>query len=173
MLLTYITELADEPLALTPDRRDEETEVNTWWLSSDDEDLRSLTVAEVVAAFEATAAALRRRVAESGYAGPATFYVRHDRQAGQLRTSTGTVGPAELPFGGRYRPTADLAPVVAGYLADADPGSARREDPVEVGPDDLEPDPEPEPFPVWVSALGDTGAPGVLGGGDASADGRG
>ncbi|MFI9359546.1 hypothetical protein ACIG5E_00555 [Kitasatospora sp. NPDC053057] len=148
MLLTWIAELADEPLALEPDDRPVEWETNTWWLAAEDEDRRALTVAEVVAAFERTAARLRERVRGLDHAGPATFYAWHDEQAGQLRCSTASVGPGELPFGGAYRPVEDLGPIVADYLAD--------DEPAVVQPSDVNPGEEPElpPFPVWVRAVG-------------------
>ncbi|GAA3000771.1 hypothetical protein GCM10020229_11170 [Kitasatospora albolonga] len=152
MLLTWIAELADEPLALEPADRPVEWETNTWHLNAEVEDRRSLTVAEVAAAFERTAAALRARVLAAGYTGPATFYVWHDELAGQLRCSTGTAPPDDLPFGGAYAPTTDLAPVVAPFLADSSPGVITITEPSE--DDAAGPDPEPAPFPVWVRAVG-------------------
>ncbi|MBP0448954.1 hypothetical protein J5Y04_05270 [Kitasatospora sp. RG8] len=156
MLLTYIAEIADEPLLLEPDDRHQETEINTWWLSTGDEDRRSLSVPEVVAAFERTADALRARIHASGYAGPATFYVWHDEQAGQLRLSTGSVPRTRLPFGGAHVPTDDLGPVVAAFLADDLPGIVLMDDLEPCDPD--APEPELPPFPVWVRDVG-TGTP--------------
>lgn len=153
MLLTWIAELADEPLALEPDDRPVERETNTWWLSADVEDRRALTVREVVEAFERTATLLRERVRELGHHGPATFYVWHDDQAGQLRCSTGSVGPADLPFAGAYEPVSDLGPIVADYLADDEPGTVRLTDAPEGGW------PEPGSFPVWVRDVGTTPEP--------------
>jgi len=98
MLLTWIAEVADEPLVLNPDHPPEEWETNTWWIGPDDGPAPS--VAEVVAAFRGTADGIRRHIAEMPYDGPATFYVWHDEQAGQLRCSTGSGGPDRLPFGG-------------------------------------------------------------------------
>ncbi|GHF35231.1 hypothetical protein GCM10018790_11220 [Kitasatospora xanthocidica] len=156
MLLTYIAELADEPLALEPDDHPVEWETNTWWLSAEAEDRRSLTVDEVVAAFERTASLLRARVDGLAHDGPATFYVWHDEQAGQLRCSTGSVGPQKLPFGGAYVPVDDLAPIVAAFLADEEPGVVRltddeSDDETEEGAGD---EPVLQPFPVWVRAVG-------------------
>ncbi|MFF2624373.1 hypothetical protein ACFVUN_01210 [Kitasatospora griseola] len=147
MLLTWIAEVADEPLALEPADRRVEWETNTWLLSAADEDRRSLTVREVVAAFERTAGRIRERVRELGFAGVATFYVWHDRQADQLRCSTGSVPAEELPFGAAYLPVDDLGPVVEGFLR------AEQQDPEEVD-DPPEPDPGLPPFPVWARSVG-------------------
>jgi len=149
MLLTWIAEVADEPLALEPADRRVEWETNTWLLSTDDEDRRSLSVPEVVAAFERTAERIRVRIGELGFDGVATFYVWHDQQAGQLRCSTGSVPAEQLPFGGAFRPVGDLRPVVEGYLRDD-----TRDLPIEVLDDDSVPDPEFPPFPVWVRSVG-------------------
>ncbi|MGW2373174.1 hypothetical protein [Kitasatospora sp. NPDC001683] len=157
MLLTWIAELADEPLALEPADRPMEWRTNTWWLAAEAEDRRALTVDEVVAAFERTAARLREQVRDLAYPGTATFYVWHDEQAGQLRCSTASVGPDELPFGGAYRPVEDLRPIVAGFLADAEPGVVRLSDVSLEEPAWEEPaweEPVLPPFPVWVRAVG-------------------
>ncbi|MFJ3218725.1 hypothetical protein ACIPLC_22735 [Kitasatospora sp. NPDC086801] len=148
MLLTWIAEVADEPLALEPTDRRVEWETNTWCLSAEDEDKRSLSVTEVVAAFERTAQAIRLRIHALGFAGVATFYVWHDGQADQLRCSTGSVAPDELPFGGAYLPSDDLAPVVEGFLTDRRPDET-------IPSDQAVPD-APTPFPVWVRDVGPT-----------------
>ncbi|MGV9590560.1 hypothetical protein [Streptomyces tendae] len=93
VLLTWIAEVADEPLVLESTDRRVEWEINSWSLGAADEDRNSLPVAEVVAAFERTAAAIRERIHDLGFSGVATFYVRHDKQAGQLRCSTGSAPP--------------------------------------------------------------------------------
>ncbi|WP_329384008.1 hypothetical protein OG625_22490 [Streptomyces sp. NBC_01351] len=160
MLLTWIAEIADDPLVLDPADRRTEVETNTWRLGgAEGEDLRTLPVSGVVGAFERTAEAIRRRVLDRGFAGPATFYVWHDRQSGHLRCSTASLPADELPFGGGYVPVADLGPVVEGFLADGDPGViawAELDEGEVRGSLDNEPENEPEtdPFPVWVRDVG-------------------
>ncbi|MYR64072.1 hypothetical protein GTY54_50355 [Streptomyces sp. SID625] len=152
MLLTWIAEVADEPLVLEPADRRVERETNTRSLGATDEDRRSLSVSEVVAAFERTASAIRRRVRELGFSGLATFYVWHDVQAGQLRCSTGSVPPDRLPFGGTYVAFEDLDPVVEGFLAHNEPGVIAWSDlhPAE----QIESEPAAVPFRVWVCSVG-------------------
>ncbi|WP_184906865.1 hypothetical protein [Streptomyces luteogriseus] len=134
MLLTWIAEVADETLTLEPEDRRVECETNTWWLGAADEDRKSLSTVAVVAAFERTAAAIRKRIRELGFCGAATFYVWHDEQAGQLRCSTGSVPPDALPFTSAYVACDDLAPVVEAFLADGEP--------------------EVTPLRVWTSSVG-------------------
>lgn len=156
MLLTWIAEVADEPLVLEPADRRVEWETNTWSLGAADEDRRSLSIAEVVAAFERTAAAIRERIRDLGFSGVATFYVWHDEQAGQLRCSTGSVPPDALPFSGTYVASDDLGPVVEGFLADNEPGFIAWSD-LDDAPSlskQTETEPEIRPFGVWVSSVG-------------------
>ncbi|MFE8014243.1 hypothetical protein ACFU3O_16065 [Streptomyces antibioticus] len=122
MLLTWIAEVAQEPLLLDPADHQAELDTNTWWLSAGDEERPSLTVSEVVTALEGVAAALRIRVRALGFSGVATFYVWHDEQAGQLRCSVGSVAARELPFRSTYVPSRELEPVVAGFLDGDGPG---------------------------------------------------
>ncbi|WP_432127684.1 hypothetical protein [Streptomyces sp. bgisy082] len=159
MLLTWIAEVAKEPLALEPGNRRVEWETNTWSLGARDEDGRPLSSSEVVAAFEQTAAGIRERVRELGFSGVATFYVWHDGQAGQLRCSTGSVSPDELPFNGTYVVSDHLGPVVEEFLANGMPGVVAWS-----GLDDAEShleqaiaEPEITPLRVWTSSVGTSG----------------
>ncbi|QKW22134.1 hypothetical protein HUT16_26420 [Kitasatospora sp. NA04385] len=156
MLLTWIAEVADEPLVLEPTDPRVEWETNTWWLGAEDEDRRALSVSEVIAAFEQTAEGIRLRIREMGFAGVATFYVWHDEQAGQLRCSTGSVAADELPFGSAYAPSDDLGAVIEGFLNDRTPGLVAWSDlEIEDGQAEQDvPEPETAPFPVWVRSVG-------------------
>jgi hypothetical protein len=156
VLLTWIAEVADEPLVLEPGDRRVELETNTWSLGVTDEDRRSLSAAEVVAALEQTAAAIRERLRELGFSGVATFYAWHDVQAGQLRCSTGSVPPDALPFSGTYVASDDLRPVVEGFLADSKPGVVAGSglDDVESHLAQTEIEPETTPLRVWASSVG-------------------
>lgn len=156
MLLTWIAEVADEPLVLEPADRQVEWETNTWSLGAADEDKGSLSVAEVVASFERTAAAIRERIRNLGFSGVATFYVWHDKQAGQLRCSTGSVSPDALPFSGTYVASDDLGPVVEGFLADGEPGFIAWSDldDAQSLSEQTETEPEIRHFGVWVSSVG-------------------
>ncbi len=156
VLLTWIAEVADEPLVLEPADRRVEWETNTWSLGAADEDRSSLSVAEVVAAFERTAAAIRKRIRDLRFSGVATFYVWHDKQAGQLRCSTGSVPPDALPFSGTYVASDDLGPVAEGFLADSEPGFIAWSDldDVQCLSGKTETEPEILPFAVWVSSVG-------------------
>ncbi|TNM26093.1 hypothetical protein FH715_24970 [Streptomyces sedi] len=136
-MLTWIAEVAEEPLVLDAADRSGELAANTWRLGASNEDRRALTVGAVAAAFERTADGIAARVASAGFAGPVTFYVWHDAQAGQLRCSTGSVAPDRLPFRGAHVPVGELAPVLAPFLGE-----------------DPEPTAEAGPLPVWVRAVG-------------------
>ncbi len=154
MLLTWIAEVADEPLVLEPADRQVEWKTNTWSLEATDEDRRSLSVAKVVAAFEETASAIRGLARELGFPGVATFYVWHDEQAGQLRCSTGSVPPDALPFNGIYVASDDLGPIVEGFLADSEPGVWSDLDDFQSHAERTETEPEVMPFRVWVCSVG-------------------
>lgn len=155
VLLTWIAEVADEPLVLEPADRRVEAETNTWWLSAGDEDRRSSSVSAVVAAFERTAAAIQVRIRELGFPGVATFYVWHDEQAGQLRGSTGSVPADALPFGGAYVLSDDLGPVVEGFLAGDEPGVTAWSDleVVQNDSEETEADLDAVPLRVWASSV--------------------
>ncbi|WP_420037726.1 hypothetical protein ACN2WE_40665 [Streptomyces sp. cg28] len=156
VLLTWIAEVADEPLVLEPTDRRLERETNTWWLGAADEDRRALSSSQVVAAFERTAEGIRLRIHEMGFAGVATFYVWHDEQAGQLRCSTGSVPPDELPFGGPYVASGDLRAVVESFLSNREPGVVVWADLGDEHDQSEQAVPELEtaPLPVWVRSVG-------------------
>ncbi|MGX1543688.1 hypothetical protein [Streptomyces adustus] len=155
MLLTWIAEIADEPLVLEPTDRRVEWETNTWWLGME-QDGRPPSVSEVAAAFERTAEGIRLRIRERGFTGVATFYVWHDRQAGQLRCSTGSVAADELPFGGAYTPSDGLRPVIEAFLRDGHPGvvAGWHPDDVPAQAEPAAPEPELAPLAVWVRSVG-------------------
>ncbi|MFB7429070.1 hypothetical protein ACFC0K_37930 [Streptomyces hydrogenans] len=156
MLLTWIAEVAEERLTLKPGDRRVEWETNTWSLGAGDEDRQSLSAAEVVAAFEQTAAGIRERIRVLGFPGVATFYVWHDKQAGQLRCSTSSVPPEELPFNGDYVVSDHLGLVVEGFLADSMPGVVVWSDlnDAESRLEQAMPEPEITPLRVWTSSVG-------------------
>ncbi|WP_330294250.1 hypothetical protein [Streptomyces sp. NBC_00503] len=156
VLLTWVAEVAAEPLVLEPADRRVEWETKTWSLSTADGDRSSLSVAAVVAAFERTAAAIRERIRDLGFPGVATFYVWHDEQAGQLRCSTGSVAPDALPFSGTYVASDDLGPVIEGFLSDSEPGSIAWSDLDDVQSASVKTGTEPEirPLAVWVASVG-------------------
>jgi hypothetical protein len=155
VLLTWIAEVADEPLVLDPDDRQVEWGTNTWRLGAEKEDRMSWSVPEVVAAFEQTASAIRSRIRELDFHGVATFYVWHDEQAGQLGCSTGSVPPNELPFSGTYVPSGDLGLVIEGFLADRQPGVITWSN-LDEGQNAAQNAAGQEviPFPVWVTSVG-------------------
>ncbi|GAA4450040.1 hypothetical protein [Phytohabitans houttuyneae] len=144
MLLEAIAEIARRDVTLAPGDPHAEAR-NTHWLDAPSVERAILTVSEVVRAFHATVAALRERVDR-----PAIFYVWHDDRAGQLRCGITSRRPADLPFGGEYRLTGDLASIVAGYLL-GDPKAAVPAE-LDLTVDDPAPLDDP-PLPVWTHAL--------------------
>ena len=122
MLLKEIRAIAGESLVLSPHDPSAE-HVNTNWFGAPPHERMGMSAEEVVAAFEETAAALRNQVASLAYRGPATFYVWHDGQAGQLRCSIRSCRRDNLPFDGRYRATGDLHGIVLEFLEDRAPGA--------------------------------------------------
>ncbi|MEU8814620.1 hypothetical protein [Actinoplanes sp. NPDC048796] len=121
MLLKEIRAIAGETLVLAPHDQDAET-ANTSWFGAPMHERISMTADEVVSAFEETAELLRDQVAAQRHHGPATFYVWHDLQAGQLRCSTRSCGHDQLPFK-TYRTTGDLQAIVVEFLEDRAPGA--------------------------------------------------
>ncbi|MEU4239945.1 hypothetical protein [Actinoplanes sp. NPDC026619] len=149
MLLKEIRAIAGETLVLSPHDQDAE-HVNTNWFGAPPHERISMTADEVVAAFEETAELLRDQVVAMKFAGPATFYVWHDEQAGQLRCSTRSCGQGELPFGSPYRTTSDLHSIVTEFLVDRAPGAIAWG---QLEPVPFQPSPDAEDCPVWVCEL--------------------
>ncbi|MGK5681281.1 hypothetical protein [Actinoplanes sp. URMC 104] len=151
MLLKEIRAIAGETLVLAPHDQDTET-ANTSWFGAPPHERMALSAEEVIGAFEETIEQLRAQVAAMAHDGPATFYVWHDQQAGQLRCSTASSGGDELPFTEKYRTTDDLQAIVVEFLEDRAPGAIvwGEFDPVPF-PDG--PPPEVPEIPVWVCDL--------------------
>ncbi|MBM2623570.1 hypothetical protein JIG36_49580 [Actinoplanes sp. LDG1-06] len=151
MLLKEIRAIAGETLVLAPHDQDTET-ANTSWFGAPPHERMGLSAEEVVNAFEETVEQLRGQVAAMAHAGPATFYVWHDLQAGQLRCSTASRGRDELPFVEPYKATDDLQAIVVEFLEDRAPGAIvwGEFDPVPI-PDG--PVPGTPEIPVWVCDL--------------------
>jgi hypothetical protein len=147
VLLKEIRAIAGETLVISPHDRDAER-ANTSWFGAPPHERLGMSADEVVTAFQETAELLRDQMATLPYAGPATFYVWHDGEAGQLRCSTGSCGHDALPFDAPYRATSDLHGIVSEFLADRAPGALVWGEPI------------PVPFPaddaeraVWVCSL--------------------
>lgn len=149
MLLKEIRAIAGETLVLSPHDQAAE-QVNTSWFGAPPHERMGMSADEVVTAFEETADLLRDQVAAMPHDGPATFYVWHDQEAGQLRCSTGSCGQDHLPFPTPYRPTSDLHAIVTEFLEDRAPGAIAwgQLDPFPAGAG-----PATEEFPVWVCDL--------------------
>ncbi|GIE29201.1 hypothetical protein Ait01nite_022460 [Actinoplanes italicus] len=122
MLLKDIRAIVTETVVLSPEDQSAE-DANTIWFSAPPHERMGLSADEVVTAFEETATGLRDQVAGAGHQGTATFYVWHDAIAGQLRCSTGTCKPSDLPFTADYQVTADLRAIVVEFLEDRAPGA--------------------------------------------------
>lgn len=155
MLLRGIQEIAREPVLLAPEDQPAEF-VNTRWFDVTSEERLSLSVDQLISAFEQTARALRRQVGEMAFRGVATFYVWHDEQAGQLRCSVCSRSRADLPFGGSYYPTDDLRVIVTHFLSDDEPGVVSWDELESV--DGVDADDVSAPlFPVWTFDLSAAG----------------
>jgi hypothetical protein len=122
VLLKDIRAIVTETVVLSPEDQSAE-DANTIWFSAPPHERMGLSADEVVTAFEETAALLRDQVAGAGHRGTATFYVWHDAIAGQLRCSTGTRKPSDLPFTADYQVTGDLRTIVVEFLEDRAPGA--------------------------------------------------
>jgi hypothetical protein len=152
VLLTYIAEIADEPLVLDPNNLHAETRTNTWSLNAHPGERATLTADQVVAAFADTAAKLSRRVSGLGSNLAATFYVWYDAQSGQLCCSTTSKAEGTLPFGGAYTTTTSLEPIIAAFLDDPQPGFIPWSQLTTAEPDAAEP--AVPALSVWVQPIG-------------------
>ena len=117
-----IRAIAGEAVVLSPQDRAAE-DANTSWFGAPPHERMALTADEVVGAFEEAVETLRDQVAAAGFPGPATFYVWHDGEAGQLRCSVSSASHDDLPFNVDYQVTADLHPIVQEFLLDRAPGA--------------------------------------------------
>ena len=122
VLLKEIRAIAAEALVLSPQDRAAE-DANTNWFGAAPHERMGMSAGEVVTAFEEAAEALREKVAEAEHRGPATFYVWHDGEAGQLRCSISSSANDDLPLGPDYQVTADLHEIVTEFLEDKAPGA--------------------------------------------------
>jgi hypothetical protein len=122
VLLKEIRAIAGDAVVLSPQDRAAE-DANTSWFGAPPHERMGMSADEVVAAFEEAAEALRDKVAAAGHPGPATFYVWHDGQAGQLRCSVSTATHDDLPLGSVYQVTTDLHAIVQEFLLDRAPGA--------------------------------------------------
>jgi hypothetical protein len=149
VLLKDIRAITTEAMVLSPEDQSAE-DANTNWLGAPPHERMGLSADEVVAAFEETAAALREIVAGLGHRGTATFYVWHDTVAGQLRCSTRTRKPSDLPFTDDYQITHDLRAIVVEFLEDRAPGAIVWG---ELEPVPFDPAAEPPALAVWAFDL--------------------
>jgi hypothetical protein len=122
VLLKEIRAIAGEAVVLSPQDRAAE-DANTSWFGAPPHERMAMTADEVVGAFEEAVDALRDQVAATGFPGPATFYVWHDGEAGQLRCSVSSASHDDLPFDIDYQLTSDLHPIVREFLLDRAPGA--------------------------------------------------
>lgn len=121
VLFRWIREVADEPMIIDPAARNIEARKNTWSVSASVDERASISAHDLAAAWEERASIIRDRIRMLEYAGPATFYVWHDRQAGQLRCSTTSLPPDQLPFRSRVELDTPLAAIAEAFLTDASP----------------------------------------------------
>lgn len=120
VLLTRISELANESIRLDADDLRAETRANTWWISADGDERAAVTGDQIVEAFSGVVSRLRMRDELRSGEHVVTFYVWNDRQASQLRCSIGSVAADELPFGAPYEVTNDLQAIAREFLDDLD-----------------------------------------------------
>lgn len=125
---------------------------NLWSLSFSVDKLPS---AAGLTRFVEAAVDVRRAQAERIGMKPATFYLWHDEQAGQLRFSVARCLPDSLPFGCTVVPTEVANDIIGNYLASNRVDGRIPWSQLEpVGADDLETDKaEPYRLRVWARRL--------------------
>jgi hypothetical protein len=117
-LQDWLAEVAADAIVVRPHDTTAEARGNLWAFSLDHWQRSTITSAEAEEFVRAVAAARGRWLAEHG-SGQMRFYCWHDAQAGQLRLSLVSTGPAPLPFECPVDSTADLAAVVSDFLGAA------------------------------------------------------
>jgi hypothetical protein len=152
VLLKEIRAIAGEAVVLSPQDRSAE-DANTSWFGAPPHERMGMSPDEVVAAFEEAADALRDKVAAIGHRGPATFYVWHDGQAGQLRCSISSAPHDDLPLGNAYQVTGDLHAIVQEFLLDRAPGAIHWGSLEPLPFPDNAPEPKPDAISVWACDL--------------------
>lgn len=118
--LDRLAGVAQEPLFLDPADRAREQRENTWWLTTDEAERAHLDTTTLVAVLSELAGRLAERAVAQLAAAPVTFYAWYEELARQLRCSTGSCAPSELPFPSRVVPvTAET--VVSAFLGEKEP----------------------------------------------------
>ncbi|MCK2245368.1 MULTISPECIES: hypothetical protein [unclassified Crossiella] len=119
--LDRLAGVAQEPLFLDPADREREQRENTWWLTTDEAEHAHLDVTTLAAVLAELAGRLAERAVAQLAAAPVTFYAWYEELARQLRCSTGSCAPSELPFPSRVVPvTAET--VAAAFFGEKKPG---------------------------------------------------
>ncbi|MCH7345476.1 hypothetical protein LZ017_19030 [Pelomonas sp. CA6] len=147
----WILEMTGDGLEL-PDGRGAGASENLWSLSFPADKLPN---AVDLTRFIETAVDVRRAQAKSIGRKPATFYLWHDEQAGQLRFSVARCLPDALPFRCAVKPAKAASEVVDNYLASSNvDGLIPWSELKPVCSDEAEADnAQPNPLLVWARQL--------------------